>query len=257
MERRQLISWTAGLSLAVAGLPVRAQRSPALRMGVAPLIQDSGLAGRWKALMARDLGLKVNWVRAPSSQILADLESGALPIGLFLRQALADNLERDGLIHDRRTLARTQALLLGPASDPAQVGQLGSAPQAMRQILQAQAAGLCRWEAPAAQSALRPLADALLTPGGTPAIQGRALTPPPSPEPGYRLILKSEWAALPRAARVGLKVFLDDAPALELQCQVARSFRAHHPAGKLLGDWLDGPVGRRGVQQTRAMWRPA
>lgn len=256
MERRELINWTVGLSVAACGLPVVAQPGPAMRLGVDSLIQDSGLAGRWNALMARDLGLKVDWVRATSGQVLTDLESGALPIGLFFRQDLADRLEQDGLIHDRHTLAHTQTLLVGPANDPARIRPLGTAALALRQILMAQAAGACRWEAPLSASALRPVSDALVARAGMsagPAGQGV----PPSSSPPYRLLSQSEWAALPKALRQGLMVFNEKDPLLQLHCQVARSFRARHPASKLLADWLRGPVGRRGVQQARAIWRQA
>lgn len=240
----------AGLGLA----PATGWAQPALplRLGVDGLIQDSGLAGRWKTAMARDLGLSAEWVRAPSGSLLKQLESGALPVGLFLSSPLADQLERQGLIHDRHTLARTQVLLVGPQEDPAGLKGEPDAVRALAQILAGQSAGACRWQPADQDSALNNLADSLMA-----SLGARKLPAPPSSLPSYQLMTQADWQTLPRDARKALKVMVDADPRLWLTCQVARSFRTPHPAGKLLVQWLQGPLGRKAVVAAGSTWQGA
>lgn len=253
MNRRDWMGWTAGLlSLPTLG---QAQGTAPLRLGVDGLIQDTGLAGRWKAAMARDLGLSAQWVREPSGTILRQLESGELPMGLFIGQPLADRLEQQGLIHDRHTLARTQVLLVGPSSDPAGLRGETDVVRALAQILAGQAAGACHWQAPEQTSALGGLSDTL-----TSTLGAQKLTAKPagaSPLPPYQLITQADWQKLPKAERNALKVLVNQDPRLWLNCQVARSFKTPHAAGKLLVKWLQGPLGRQAVVAQGTVWQKA
>lgn len=255
MNRRDWMGWTAGLM----GLPgfVWAQNAAPVRLGVDGLLQDTGLAGRWKAAMGRDLGLAAHWVREPSGTILRQLESGELPIGLFLSHPLADRLEQQGLIHDREALARTPVLLVGPASDPAGLRSERDVVRALHQILAGQAAGACRWLPPSQDSALAGLHDTLTATLGAQNLPTRAdsVAPASASLPPYQWLTLADWQKMPRTERHARKVVIDQDPRLWLVCQVARSFKTPHPAGKLLVKWLQGPLGRRAVTASGSVWQ--
>ncbi len=231
-----------------------AQGPARLQLGVDGLIEDTGLAGRWKASMARDTGLAAQWVRAPTPQILQQLEAGTLQAGLFLSHPLADQFEHQGLIHDRHSLARTQVLLVGPTADPAGLRGERDVVHALHQILAGQAAGVCQWQPAAKGTALAGLSDALMASLVTQHLPAK--TPATTALPAYQLMTRSDWQALPRPTRAPIKVWIDDDVRLWLTCQVARSFRTPHPAGKLLVQWLQGPLGRRAVIAAGSTWQP-
>ena len=253
MDRRTWMNWMAG----TACLPMSswAQAPARLQLGVDGLIEDSGLAGHWKTAMARDTGLTAQWVRAPSSRILQQLEAGTLQAGLFLSHPLADALEQQGLIHDRHALARTQVLLVGPSADPAGLRGERDVVQALHQILAGQAAGVCQWQPAAKDTALSGLSDTLVSTLGSQHLPAKTLATTASALPKYQLMTQFDWQALPRAARAPLKVWVKQDPRLWLTCQVARSFRTPHPAGKLLTQWLQGPLGRRAVTAAGSTWQ--
>jgi tungstate transport system substrate-binding protein len=261
MDRREWMGWAAAGALGMSG-SARAQGSGPLRLGVDPLIQDTGLAGRWKAAMAHDLGLVADWVRAPSGTILQQLESGELPIGLFLSTPLADRLDQQGLIHDRHTLARMPVWLVGPTADPAGLRGEADLTHALRQILAGQAAGVCRWQAPLKESALAGLSDALTSSLGAQNLTAKAPSAATNPAnaasaPAYQLITPADWQNMPRPQRSPLKILIEHDPRLWLNCQVARSFKTPHPAGKLLVQWLQGPMGRQATLAKGSVWQKA
>jgi tungstate transport system substrate-binding protein len=260
MDRREWMGWTTGVLAGAFGaaMPVWAQGAAPLRLGVDGLIEDTGLAGRWKAAMARDLGLAAQWVRAPSGTILQQLESGELPIGLFLGHPLADRLDQQGLIHDRQTLARTPVLLVGPTTDPAGLRGERDVVHALHQILAGQAAGVCHWLPAAKESALAGLSETLMSTLGAqklPTKPGAASDAANAAAPAYQLLTLADWQKMPRDARKPLKVLIDQDPRLWLSCQVARSFKTPHPAGKLLVKWLQGPLGRQAVSGAGSVWQ--
>ena len=253
MDRRTWMSWVAG----AAALPVScwAQPSAALQLGVDALIQDSGLAGRWKAAMARDTGLTAQWTQTPSVQLLQQLEAGTLQAGLFLSHPLADRLEQQGLIHDRHSLARTPIFLVGPSNDPAGLRSERDVVHALHQILAAQAAGICQWIAPAKNTALAGLSDTLMSTLGAQKLTSKTPRASTAPLPQYQLMTQSDWQSLPRPVRAPLKTWVSNDVRLSLTCQVARSFRTQHPAGKLLVQWLQSPLARRAVTGPGSIWQ--
>lgn len=265
--RRRLIHTPVALALGAAGgglapaawarapLPARAD-SP--QVGVDPAVLDSGLAGRWGQALRRDLGWAAQWTRLDSPQVLAQLEQGQIDVGLFFALPQADQLLQQGLIHDRRALARTEALLVGPPQDLAGIRAEHDPALALRQVLAAQAAGAARWAPPPPGSALAVLATQLCQGLDMHAL-GResAAVGTAAAAPAYRLLTATGWARLPASAQAASKVWLRDSPALVLSLHAARSFRARHPGGKLLLDWLQGPVGNAGLRASAPVWRPA
>lgn len=259
MNRRDWMGWTTGL----LGLPAWswAQSATPLRLGVDGLIEDTGLAGRWKSAMGRDLGMAPQWVREPSDTILQQLEAGTLPVGLFLSTPLADRLEHQGLIHDRQTLARTKVLLVGPASDPAGLRGETDVVRALHQILAGQAAGACQWLPAPKDSAVAGLSGTLTSTLGAQKLSARPASGSASgnkaPLPPYQLLTQADWQKMPPAQRKPLKILVTQDPRLWLNCQVARSFKTPHPAGTLLVKWLQGPLGRQAVLAQGSVWQKA
>ncbi len=234
----------AGLSTPTLAVRPRADSPEA---AIDPLLVDTGLAGRWGAAMRRDLGWAARWQSAPSRQVLDRLESGQAEVGLFLTHPRADHLIQEGLIHDRRVLARTEVWLVGPANDPAGIRAETDPARAIAQVLAAQAAGAAAWqtgrpgEPEGPDSSLARLAERLVG-------QGKVATAPSRPgAPIYSLVTQAAWLHKPPPTQ-GTRIWFQGHPALVLHAEVARSFRGKHPGGRLLVDWLDRPLARNAMR---------
>lgn len=268
--RRALMARTLGAaSIFCAGLGQPAwalrPRAESPEVAVDPLLAETGLTARWAAAMRRDLGWAAQWHTTPSRLVLDRLESGEAEVGLFLSHPRAGHLEKEGLIHDRRKLARTEVWLVGPADDPAGIRAEKDPARAIAQVLAAQAAGVASWQTglpgepaahAAADSPLAQLAAQLLAQPATgqpltAALANKQLNPS---APAYRLVTQAAWL---RQGQVrGTRVWFQGHPALVLHAEVARSFRGKHPGGKLLVDWLDRPLAR-GTLRGVAGWQNA
>lgn len=280
--RRALLtrSWSAaGIFCASLGAPAWAlkPRADSPTVAIDPLLVDTGLAARWGAAMRRDLGWAAQWEAAGSSQVLERLESGDVEAGIFLSHPRASQLEQDGLIHDRRRLARTEVWLVGPADDPAGIRTEKDPARAIAQVLAARAAGVANWElglpgeAGGQQDPDSPLAQLVTQLAGQTASSLPRPSRPRSGSPSggvvagiptYRLVTQAAWLRQGAAARAsasdaiqgtqgrakGTRIWFQGHPALVLHAEVARSFRAKHPGGRLLVDWLDRPLARSALR---------
>lgn len=229
-------------------VPLRAD-SP--HMGVDPLFVSSGLTRRLQVAMGRDLGWQARWTPLDTGEVLRQLESGEVNVGLFLSHPRADELDRQGLIHSRHTIATTDVLLLGPADDQAGIRGERDVGRALNQVLLAAQAGAAGWVAPPKGSALAGLL-AQLTQGQ--AVDPRALRPterPTAKGPAYELVPRTLWAATDRR-----KVWLQGDARLVLAAQVACSFRSRHPGAKLLVSWLRWPLAQSAIRATGRGWTP-
>lgn len=246
----------------------------ALRLGVEQVLAQSGLAARWQAAVRKDLGLALDLRPGPGQDLLRLLEAGELDAAITSAPQQEAALERQGLIHDRRAVAASRALLVGPPKDPARIQGLTSASEALARI--AAEGALSQWAVQTGQpggtgyvaqgeaSGLQAQEAQLWQPLGARAQGAWRRTAPPGPGEalklasqwpvggGYALVEHSVWA---RAGKQPLKVWIDADPQLALVYSVARSFRVNHPAGKLLVAWLAGPMGRRVVGGAGAGWR--
>lgn len=240
--------------------PRPAPRAHSPLVGVDPLFVASGLSARWQAAMGRDLGWAARWSPMDTGEVLAQLERGQVDAGLFLAHPQADLLDKQGLIYNRHTVARTDVLLLGPDDDLAGIRGEAEPGRALMQILAAASAGAANWQAPPAGSALAALADqwtqglaskGLAAPqaGRVPASTARMAT-----GPAYRLLTRAQWLKAPPAGE-RLKVWLQGTPGMRLDAQVACSFRARHPGAKLLVSWLQWPLAQSAVKASGPAWR--
>jgi hypothetical protein len=257
--RRTLLMHTLGVAGALCtgvSTPAQAVRPRADSPDVATeqLLLDSGLASRWGAAMRRDLGWEARWQAMGSRQTLDQLESGANEVGLFLSHPRAAYLEKEGLIHDRRKLARTEVWLVGPADDPAGIRAEKDPARAIAQVMAAQAAGVATWQfglnsdAPANRGPDGPLAQLAAQLLAAPGAPGRPTQAASPAAPTYRLVTQAAW--LRQGQDKGHRIWFQAHPSLVLHAEVARSFRGKHPGGRMLVDWLDRPLARstlRGV----------
>lgn len=259
LARRPFLQLSLGSALCAAALPPAwaHERLPARAesptVGVDPLLVASGLTARWQASMKQDLGWAARWTAMDTGVILTELEQGRIDAGLFLSHPRADALDKQGLIYNRKTIAQTDVLLLGPQEDLAGIRSETDPGRALTQVLAAASAGAARWQQPPAGSALAALADQL-----TQGLASKGLTAaskiPAGHAPAYRLMSRAQWLKTPPRDEK-LKVWMADKPALTLQAQVACSFRSRHAGAKLLVSWLQWPLAQSAVKASRPAWQ--
>lgn len=232
-------------------LPARAE-SPLV--GTDPLLISTGLTAGWEAAMRQDLGWAARWQAMDTGTVLAQLEQGQIDAGLFLQHPKADQLEHQGLIYNRQTIARTDVLLVGPVEDVAGIRGETDAGRALRQVLAACAAGVAQWQPAESGSALALLADTLSQGLASKPLRPAVTTTPRAPTAAYRLITQAQWLRRPNQGEA-LKVWLSGPPHLRLAAQVACSYRSRHTGNKFLVSWLQGPVAQSTIRRAGKGWQ--
>lgn len=272
LRRRSLLGVLAGLSL-----PALAQRpaSKRVHVGVEAALMSSGLAQRLRQTIGRDTGLAIEWRAGPGGTLLPLLERGEIDAALTQSPQHELALERRNLLHDRRPVARSELVLVGPApkrtrknqaagGDPAGIAGLGDASAALQGIARAGAGGAASFVAHGEPSGARELEQALwkalgLQPLGpwlrTAGAGPTAVLDMARQTQSYALIERGVWQA--HGAKSGLAILLEGDPRLAATYHVMRSFRVNAPGGKLLVSWLAGPSGQRVVRNFGRGYRPA
>lgn len=260
LARRPFLQLSLGGMLCASALPpsLARERVPARaespNVGVDPLLVSSGLTARWQAAMKQDLGWAARWTAMDSGEILTELEQGQIDAGLFLSHPRAEALDKQGLIYNRKAIAQTDVLLLGPQEDLAGIRSEHDPARALSQVLAAASAGAATWQPPQAGSSLAALADQLTQGLASKGVLASARRPE-SHAPAYRLMSRAQWLKTPPHGEK-LKVWMADQPALMLQAQIACSFRARHAGAKLLVSWLQWPLAQSAVKASRPAWQP-
>jgi hypothetical protein len=260
LARRPFLQLSLGSALAACTWPSAsarerlAARAESPNVGVDPVLMASGLTARWQAAMEQDLGWSARWSPMDTGDILTQLDQGRISVGLFLRHPRADELDRQGLIYNRHTVASTDVVLLGPQVDLAGIRHETDPGRALAQVLAAASAGAVRWQPPLAGSALAALADQLSA-GLTSKSMPASSKPPKDTAPAYRLMSRAQWLINP-PRNEKLRIWMSDKPGLTLQAQVACSFRARHAGAKLLVSWLQWPLAQSAVEAMHPAWRP-
>ena len=283
VSRRSCLAAAGAALLSVAARSAGAQRPTANRLavGVEAALLASGLADRLGAALARDTGLVIDWQGGPSGALLPTLERGELAAALVFEPQLERALLAQNLVHDRRPVARTELVLIGPpprrvgrrstggpaAGDPAGVvaGPRHDVQSALERIAAAGARGDARFVASGEPSAIRALEREAWRPLAPPAVAPWWRTAGPGPAAAlelarasgaYALVERGVWQAL-GAAGSGLAVLVDGDPRVAFDYHVMRAFRAPHPAGRLMVSWLAGPAGQQVVAAFGRGYRPA
>ena len=87
-----------------------------MRLGVDVALVDSGLAKALQAAFARDTGVAIHLMPEPATAALQALERGERDAALCNAPQAEAALEHQGLIHDRRAVALSRLVLVGPAA---------------------------------------------------------------------------------------------------------------------------------------------
>lgn len=268
IRRRPLLLGPAALLAAPALAQVKRSLKDPLRVGVDPGLLESGLAIALQKGFLGDTGVVTQFVPAPALTTLEALERGEIDVSLTNAPEAEARLEKQGLAHDRRMVALSAYVIVGPAPtpksfDPAGIARMADAAEAMAKLREAamavpgsvrfltpgdgsgaHAAELALWRAarvaPAAPWYVQVPASQLLT-------QARQ-------QPSYALLDRAVWAL---QGGKPLTVLVEGDAALAVPVHAMRSFRVNHPAGKMYVAWIGGPRGRQVVGALRHYRVPA
>jgi tungstate transport system substrate-binding protein len=264
MLRRPLL--LAGLAL--AGSPVvRAQQSPGatpLRLGVDYALVESGLAASLQHAFGADTGIAVKLVAGPALVVLEALKEGELDAALTNAPRAEAVLDDQGLAHDRRAIAASEFVLVGPAArvrgKPAVTGRSGvealarirelatAAPESLVFLSAGDGSGThlaeqALWRA----AGIEPLAPWYASAAATARFVARVRA-----RGAYALVERGAWVA---AGGAPLGVLVEGDPQLAESVHAMRSFRVTHPAGKIFVNWIAGGRGHAVVAAHRG-YRP-
>ena len=266
-RRRALLQLAAAAT--AAAWPMMAQsaqrRSLAdpFRLAVDDALADSGLAAQLQRRFGRDTGVAIVVLPGPARELLDALGRGEHDGALLNTPQAEAALDQFGLLRDRRQVATSDFLIVGPMLLRPALDALGARTQAVPAL-----AALAKAGAPFLGA----------TPGcGTQELEAdmwRAAKVAPLP-PWYRpspgrdalatahaglactLVERGVWAAADAALRRArdFGVLVEGDPLLQVPVHLMRSFHVDHPAGKLLSDWLASRAGRRAIAALPA-YRP-
>ncbi|MDH5538090.1 MAG: hypothetical protein OEY03_01685 [Rhizobacter sp.] len=270
MKRRLLL--LASLASPLVPVPARAQRRESLRnplrLGVDQSLAESGLAGSLQRAFGRDTGIAVQLVPGPALPLLGALERGEIDATLTNTPAAEVKLADQGLAHDRRGIANSSFVIVGPApggksGDPAGIAGGRDAALALQQI---QAAALA---APGAlqfvsagdgsgahvieQSLWRAAKLAPAPPWYLSAERNKPLIAQARELSAYAVVERGSWAA---QGGKPLALLVEGDPLLAVAVHYMRSFHLNHPAGKIFANWIAGRKGRRIVASQRGYVAP-
>ena len=237
-----------------------------LRCGADVALVDSGLARALQAGFSRDTGLPVHLVRAPALPLLDALAAGDLDIALTNTPAAEDELEGQGLIHDRHPIALGQFLLVGPpwprgVESPPRGSGIAAVLQALAAAAATPSEALVFVSAndgsgahAAEQAAWRLAGIAPQLPWYRAASGKYPLADEVRSEHAWAIVESGAWTARGGAP---LHVHREGDPALAETVRAARAFRSPHPAAALFSHWIAGSRGHAVVARQRAYRVPA
>jgi len=263
--RRRWLRAAAALAAAPHLLARSAKPTGRIVVGCEANLQDSGFIASITQAMARDTGLAVDWRPGPSGALLPALERGELHAALTGAPDTEALLERQGLVHDRRVVALTDHVLVGPAprkatkkqpasGDPAGVAGGRDIAAALARVAAAGGQQQALYFAHADAGASRIVEQSAWTAAGPQPIGEWLRTAASGPQSalreaaaanGYALVERGIWLAHGKGS--GLAVLVEGDPRLATTYRVMRSFRVSHPAGKLFASWLSGPVAGQAI----------
>ena len=239
---------------AAAPAPKPSERAGPLRVGIDRALAESGLARSLQHAFGADTGIGVLLFPGPALAVLEAVRNGEVDIALANAPGAEEALEKQGLVHDRRRIAASEFILVGPpppamrkrlppplrsgaevlervrlqaATDPASLVFLsandGSGVHVAEQDL---------WRA----ARIEPVAPWYVgaEPGRPFAAQVRA-------RGAYALVERGAWTA---AGGAPLVVLAEGDPLLAESIHAMRSFSVSHPAGKIFIAWIGGGRGR-------------
>ena len=252
-----------------------------MRLGADRSIVDSGLVRSLQRAFGIDTGIAMQVVSGPASVILDAVKEGEVDVALTNAPGTEADLETQGLVHDRRAIARGEFMLVGPGQvlgTPAvpwsksehALASLrdlaAAAPQAFIFLSSADGSGLHLAEQALWRSAgvapVPPWYASVDVVGNTntntntnagSAGGAGSFVSQVRKRGAFALVERGDWLAAGGAPLVPI------APAAATMVEAVhamRSFRVSHPAGKLFVAWIAGPRGRRVVARQRGYRAP-
>jgi tungstate transport system substrate-binding protein len=292
LRRALLLSSLVSFVAAPRAQQSRSLRDP-LRLGVDPALHASGLAPALQRGFGRDTGVAVKLVPMPALLALQALERGELDAALCNAPLAEAALVAQGFAHERRAVAVSEFVIVGPvlrpaavkaapvksasanknakqpkpsaaakARDPAGLMGTGNAAQALQRLGEASVGDdtirfLSAHDGSGTHAAEQALwRAAKLAPEAAWYRQAKApsqLLAQARRERTYALVERGVWADLGGAP---LEVLIQGDPILRVPVHVMQGFRSKHGAAKLFTAWVTGPKGRSVVAAQRGYRLP-
>ena len=259
-DRRLLLALLASAALPSAHAVQRKSLADPLRLGVDQALVDSGLAASLQKGFGRDTGVAVLLVPGRSASLLDALERGEIDASMTNAPEQELRLEKQGLAHDRRLVAVGDFVLVGPldgvgkkAKDPVGIAGERDAAVALAKLAQAQARFVAAPMGSGAYIGSLPLwRAAQVAPAAPWYVEARGnVLEQAAAERAYALVERGVWMA---QGRKPLALMVEKDERMLTQVHFMRAFRVGHPAGKLFGQWIDGPQGARVTGSVKG-WR--
>ena len=250
-SRRTLLRLGAGIAaLGVPALSRGAQtRSLAdpLRLAADDALIESGLAPLLQQRFGQDTGVAVKLLTGPATSLLDALERGEHDAALTNAPDVEARLDKQGLVHDRRLVAVSDFVLIGPSAFAKPLAAAHDMEVALARLAQAEVAFVARADGSGTHLAeLTAWRIAKVSPGGAwyqQAPPATSLVAQARDRHACTIVDRGVWSAQPVK---GYAVLAGDDPRLAVEVHVMRTFRAEHqhPAGKLFVAWIAGDKGR-------------
>ena len=254
MPSRRL--FVAGLTMAAFAAPAAekpSERGGPLRLGVDRALEESGLARRLQRAFGFDTGIAVLLVPGPALAVLDAARDGEVDAALVNAPGAEEDLEKQGLIHDRHAIATGEFILVGPPSPgPARKRPPpGHDAVELLERIQTQAASdpnlvflsagdgsgvhvaeQALWRVARIAPAAPWYVSAERAPGFTAQVRARG---------AYALVERAAWSVHGGAPSA---ILVEGDPLLVESVHAMRAFRVQHPAGKIFVSWIAGGHGR-------------
>ncbi|MEO5845707.1 MAG: substrate-binding domain-containing protein [Caldimonas sp.] len=255
LSRRLFVAALATPAVALgAGARKPSERGGPLRLGVDRALAESGLARSLQRSFGADTGIAVLLVPGPALAVLEAAREGEVDAALVNAPAAEGALERQGLVHDRRPIAASEFIVVGPRPP----GARGRTPPTVNsgievlERLRAQAgtdpAGFVFLSANdgsgvhvAEQALWRAARIEPVAPWYVAATPGPGFTAQVRARGAYALVERGAWST---AGGAPLAVLAEGDPLLAESVHAMRSFRVSHPAAKIFVAWIAGGRGR-------------
>jgi len=254
MPSRRL--FVAGLTMAAFAAPAAekpSERGGPLRLGVDRALEESGLARRLQRAFGFDTGIPVLLVPGPALAVLDAARDGEVDAALVNAPGAEEELEKQGLIHDRHAIATGEFILVGPPPPgPARKRPPpGHNAVELLERIQAQAASdptvvfLSAGDGSgvhvAEQALWRVARIAPAAPWYVSAERSPDFSAQVRERGAYALVERAAWGVHGGAPAA---ILVEGDPLLVESVHAMRAFRVQHPAGKIFVSWIAGGHGR-------------
>ena len=223
------------------------------RLAVDHALSESGLASRLQRGFSRDTGVPIRLVAGPARALLAALEHGEVDGALLNTPQAEADLDRLGLLRERRQIASVDFLIVGPGVLRSGLDTLQArahVPRALAGLAQVGAPFIAATEGSGTGELEAVLWRAARVAPQQPWYRSTSLGQSPiataRADPACTLVERGVWAAAgPQVKDFG--VLVEGDPLLRVPVHAMRSFRSDHPAGKLFMNWLSSRAARLAI----------